>query len=137
MHLSNTATKAVDEASALGLKPEMELQIHGAASSAEVSAMSMMHAASKTKADHKDRCTDKKSASDMGAMWVAHRVASTKMALVSSQVMGAEETWSVDAGQMMQMTTDAEVSAATTAEHVSESPRRKRREIRTPSRRAS
>ena len=33
--------------------------------------------------------------------------------------MGAEETWSVDAGKMMQMTTDAEVSAATTAEHVS------------------
>ena len=82
MHLSNTATKAVDKASALGLKPEMELQIDGAASSAEVSAMSMMHAASKTKADHKDRCTDKKSASDGRDVGRASR-GLDKMALVS------------------------------------------------------
>ena len=121
MHLGNMAAKAVDEASALGLSPQIESLIHGAAASAHVSAMSLIHAASKTKADDSVKCDDGagKGASDLGAMLGAHRVASNKLALASAEAISSESAASVDVGQMLQMTTISQAIAGTTAEHVS------------------
>ena len=118
MHLGNKAAEAIDEASALGLAPAVESLIQGAATAAHVSAMSLIHAASKTKADDRVACDDGKGASDMGAMLGAQRVASNKLALVSAQVIAGESP-SVDVGQMLQMTMVAQAATGTTAEHVS------------------